>query len=454
MKKKKLLTLELAALGLFFVGLLIYTRMMADRIVYQSREDILYNPYMGFAPSADNPDVVRDNTLVYVDVLWSEWETEKDFYDVEGVKRENNWDRWKREGKNVVLRFVCDVPGESKHMDIPQYLYEETKDGVFYNHSYGKGYSPNYENEYFIERHSKAITELGYALGRDDFVAYVELGSVGHWGEWHVKQGEAGTLPGGELMKEYIKPYTRAFPNAQFLMRRPFAYIEEYPAGVYNDMQGEPESTEKWLSWIKTGGEYTESKETMKYVAVPEGWKKNAIGGEFTSSLPLEEMITDGLQQTIKHMQESHTTFSGPMCPVEEDIWENYQKEIKQLYDHIGYRYKVTAGRFSLNDLTGKVYVKLDFQNLGSAPLYKDWPLCIYFLDENLNVVHKEVQSVDLKNCEKKVSIKTSFAIDSLEQEFSIAVGIENPATNLPAIELDMDTDRIGKMFILYRNAK
>ena len=66
-------------------------------------------------------------------------------------------DRWKTEGKHAVLRFVCDIPDDNlMHKDIPDWLFDLTGDGTFYDTSYGKGYSPNYGSEIFIKYHEAA----------------------------------------------------------------------------------------------------------------------------------------------------------------------------------------------------------------------------------------------------------------------------------------------------------
>ena len=62
-------------------------------IIYDATGETLYNPLMGFAVNADYVEAVGENTLVYVEITWREWEPEEGVYDIEGVKEENNWDR-------------------------------------------------------------------------------------------------------------------------------------------------------------------------------------------------------------------------------------------------------------------------------------------------------------------------------------------------------------------------
>ena len=56
-----------------------------------------------------------------------------------------------------ILRFVMDLPGEKKHMDIPKWLYDLTGgDGKSYKVSYGRGYCPDYGNAELIAAHARA----------------------------------------------------------------------------------------------------------------------------------------------------------------------------------------------------------------------------------------------------------------------------------------------------------
>ena len=138
------------------------------------------NPLIGYAPWANNESVASQSSLVYMDLTWAEWEPEEGKFDIKGFEERYQIPRWRREGKHAVLRFVCDRPEDEAHMDIPQWLYERTADGVFYDMEYGKGYAPDYENSEFIDAHEKALTALAEYCNRDTFVAYVELGSLGH----------------------------------------------------------------------------------------------------------------------------------------------------------------------------------------------------------------------------------------------------------------------------------
>lgn len=143
---------------------------------YEPSDEAFGNPLMGYAPCAWNAEVREDVSLLYMDITWAELEPEEGQYNWEGIEKENQLERWREEGKHIVLRFVCDVPGSETHMDIPEWLYEKTNHaGTWYDVSFGKGFAPDYNNEIFISCHQKAVEAMGEHLGQDGLTATLSL---------------------------------------------------------------------------------------------------------------------------------------------------------------------------------------------------------------------------------------------------------------------------------------
>ena len=167
----------------------------------------------------------------------------------------------------------------------------------------GKGFAPDYNNEQIIQHYIKAIEALGGHLGQDDLISYIELGSLGHWGEWHVNfSAGIQRLPMEAIQEKYVEPWIKAFPNAMFLMRRPFSHASKHGMGLYNDMTGESGETEAWLKEIENGGDLSQTDEKNVLFSMHDFWKKAPVGGEFTSSLSMEEML-DTIQDTISELK-------------------------------------------------------------------------------------------------------------------------------------------------------
>ncbi len=437
-----------------FLFMLEFMFIQVENYNYDTVDRVFKNPMMGFAPCADSKNEVGDNTLVYVDVTWKELEPAEGEYDFEGIDREKHLEQWREEGKQVVFRFVCDKPGDEKHMDIPEWLYEKTKDGTFYSCSYGQGYSPDYTNKTFIAYHEKAIHALGEQYGQDSFFYFIELGSLGHWGEWHVNYAAGiDPFPEEKVCQSYVKHYIEAFPNSKLMMRRPFSFVTDYGMGVFNDMTGHEEGTKEWLNWIHKGGVYEEAKKPMKLIPCGNVWESYPVGGEFTSSISMEELLVEEQKRTISLLRESHMTFIGPKCPEADGEELEYPKESAKILKNIGYRYGVTNSKITYNKLFKTAMIEFTMKNHGVAPMYEPWKVCLYALDEQGEVLKRYETDMNLKKILQKQTnvVKLKIADKELLKDgmVTIAVGIENPETGKPAVYLDMDTKEEEKRYYL-----
>ncbi|MEG2950651.1 MAG: DUF4832 domain-containing protein, partial [Clostridia bacterium] len=246
---------------------------------FAKSELVLENPFMGNLVWA-NDDSAREQpfSLVYADLTWREFEPKQGEYDFAAFEESNHFAHWKSLGKRVVFRFVMDVPGKKAHRDLPDWLYEATGDGESYATAYGKGYSPCYENPLLIAAHRQVIAALGKRYGQDPTIAFVELGSLGHWGEWHT-HSKLADFPKTEVSEQYVTPYLEYFSAEKLLMRRPFQIASREGMGLYNDATGALSATERWLGWIQAGGTYDGNGEENALAAMSEAWKTAPIGG-------------------------------------------------------------------------------------------------------------------------------------------------------------------------------
>lgn len=407
---------------------------------YKESQTTFGNPLMGYARNAWYNDVSEDISLLYVDITWAELEPEEGVYAWEAIEEKNQFARWKKEGKHLVLRFVCDIPGNTEHMDIPEWLYEKSgKAGKWYDGEYGKGFAPDYENSTIISCHEQAVKALGARFGQDGLISYIELGSLGHWGEWHVNYGEGiQRIPGEEIREKYILPWIEAFPDAMILMRRPFAAAKKYGFGLYNDMTGHPQGTQSWFDWINNGGDYDQTGEKNAIVSMKDFWKTAPSGGEFTSSLSMEEMMDTNLSETVELIREAHTTFLGPKIPD-----EDYADEYKEVLKNMGYRLWISKAE--IKSTRNSSHLELTWENSGVAPLYKDWPVYVYIEDDTGKLVEKRKIPMKISSVlpgEKKVTsimLETDRLNSLLEKGYRLAVGIEDPMTETPSVRFAME---------------
>ena len=441
--RKRRSPLPIRLVGLIILSVLVlyvYWMKTNDQqtIHYETVSGPLVNPMMGLAPWATLVNTQQPHTLVYADLTWREFEPKEGVFDFTFFEKSRYLAHWRAEGQRVVFRFVTDRPGGESHLDIPDWLFEKIdRDGEFYDNEYGKGFSPNYSNPIFIEYHRLAIQALGDRYGNDDFFVFIELGSLGHWGEWHTYP-DLKPLPIESIRNSYVLQYVAAFPNAYLLMRRPFAIAYQLNLGLYNDMTADVPATREWLGWIKNGGAYP-SQEKNSLIPMPNGWQQAPIGGEQAPALTNELIYGTELEQTLNLLRASHTTFIGPGGPYNVTHNGSLQSGLDQALSIIGYRIYIDHVQMpSVIRLGNKLDIQFVFSNDGIAPFYSNWPSRIFIFDQNGNVI--ETYPIDLELPEILPGVfhyaEANIPINNLENgSYGIGLAILDPLTNQPSVK-------------------
>lgn len=483
MKKKKIIALLCGLLCLMSSGCGLRTAAEEEQVRYRSSDAYFVNPLIGYMQNAERSKLYTETSLVYIDLTWRELEPERGQFNWAAIAEANHLSRWRAEGKHAVLRFVCDLPGKEAHRDIPDWLYAATGDGMDYDIDYRRGYCPNYANAVFREEHHRALREIGryFTENWGAFVAYVELGSLGHWGEWHVKYADGlPYLPKTEIRKEYVDAYTEAFPNARLLSRRSF---QEMPAGtgIYNDVTGNVPETERLLRELSEGADFGSAQEEGAIKPLSEIWNSAPVGGEYTSSRSMEDMLNRDFRSTLKLIEASHTSFLGPKIPdmraaADDDdrkLSETALLNARKIQGMLGYRYRVTE--IGISDaatedgvwttlyklLTGQMdtsqtykSVRVTLRNDGLAPMYFDWPVKLYLMKngDRTQCTTYPLGGLQLTKIPENAEASAEVLIpaDELDAEHTqLYIGIEDPETGKPSVQLAMDVPSLDGMYLL-----
>lgn len=455
-KLARLLAAGSCLLGLGAALLGMGTAMNTSKTRTYAAEDSAFpNAQIGYAPMLDDPEA-GDATLRYLELRWREVEPEEGVYAWEAIEQKYGLAALREQGIHLVLRFVCDVPGKEPHLDIPDWLYAQTGDGSWYDTAYGKGYSPDYANETFRAAHRRVLGALAAFLGTDGFVTYVELGSLGHWGEWHIKSGEGLVpMPDEAIRDEYAADYRAAFPAAKLLMRRPFRFAAEQHLGLYNDMTGHEKDTEEWLGWIEHGGWYGSDPHAL--VPMPAFWQDAPVGGEFTSSLSMQDLLVNNLPRTLDLLEASHMSFLGPKT-AQAACAKGYDAVLRRL----GYRLRVTE--LKLTPCAGGVSAYLTVANEGAAPFYWDWVVNLYGEDAAGNTRYTVPLPLSLPELMPGESQTVSVVLEGAEirqlcggwkkslsrSQTHLTIGIVDPMTGRDAVRFAMKgKQKNGRMVLL-----
>ena len=409
-------------------------------IRYEADTSTFANAQIGYAPMVGSR-YAQDASLRFLELTWREVEPEQGVYAWDALEEKYGLAALRAQGIHLVLRFVCDVPGRSSHLDIPDWLYDQTGDGSWYSSSYGKGYSPDYTNDVFRAAHRRVIAALAGHFDTDGFVTYVELGSLGHWGEWHIQQSaDLVPMPGEAIRDQYAADYLDAFSGARLLMRRPFRTAAAHGLGLYNDMTGAEADTSEWLDWMQNGGWYAAEQNAL--VPMPEAWNTAPIGGELTSSLSMKELLNTQLARTLQLVQASHMSFLGPKT-----AQETQRSGYDAVLHALGYRLRVTS--LQLTHAAEGTVAALTLLNEGAAPFYWDWDLNLYVEDatgSTLRTFRLPLALPELLPGQQRTVEVTlegiSFSRLPWAQNPQLALGIVDPLTGCDAVRFAMQTAR------------
>lgn len=403
--------------------------------------DALNNPYMGWAPTAERGPYSQPHRLVYAGLKWSELEPTKGKFAWSEIEDKFKLAYWVGRKIKIIFRFIMDYPGVANHMDIPQWLYQEINgDGTWY----GGGFSPNYKNPVLISNHQRVINAIAQRYGNNPGLAFIQLGSIGHWGEFHtvyLKASDTGYMPSISISNQYVSHYLSAFANKKLLMRRPFQIAKDNNMGLYNDMFGDKAETERHIRYFNNGyanpGNWGFAEGT--YPAMPDFWKYGPSAGEFGG--PVSQFLSDiAISQTMWLAQESHTSFLGPRCPADPAQGSAPQKNIDALHNILGYRFVLRTTSTQQNIQPGSmVPVSMVWNNKGSAPFYFKWPLELSLADSTGRIVRRITTNDDIRTwLPGTTTINNTVAIPNnlSEGTYTLCVAIIDPETGNPGIDI------------------
>jgi len=109
------------------------------------------------------------------------------------------------------------------------------------------GLAPRYDHHLLLDYHEQLVNLLAEEIARPgsdwNAVVQVQLGTLGHWGEWHNwPTANAGTFPNAEVAYPFVRHYIDAFacnPNVHIGMRYANWIGARYGTGYFHDEAGQ-----------------------------------------------------------------------------------------------------------------------------------------------------------------------------------------------------------------------
>lgn len=382
-----------------------------------------------------------ETSLVYAEATWAELESEHGIYDFEAFEEKNHLQQWWAEGKRLILRIVCDRPGEAGHKDIPEWLVEkmggERLAGRFYEGENGGGFAPDYSSLIMREEHRKLIAALAERYDGHPGVAYIEVGSLGENGEWTVDSAESAIrLPTSAVSREYAWHYTRFFDETLRLMRRPYVETQLLSVGLYNPSLGDAEETWAYLDVIELGG-YDKQVET-DLVAMPDFYNQSPSGAHISEETDLNELLSERSGELAHQIAESHLSYAV----LHQDLSGLSDEAVSRLQEIgtlIGHNIWLRSAEWDCRLHAGvRSKVTLTFRNDGTAPLHSTWPVALALFDGEEMICRQttELDSSMILTGDNRLTAWIDIPHDAEVGSYTLKLAILDPATGEPGLRL------------------
>ncbi len=400
----------------------------AEDVVVRPRpaDGPLDNPLKGWCPYTNAGTIHQPYSMVFQYISWRELEP------VEGDFRFDEWEAsWNSEGakdKHVIFRVYVDYP--SMPSGLPDWLRKAgVKESAY--EDYGGGKSPDYNDPRMIAGMERLIAALGKRYNNNPRVAFIQLGLLGFWGEWHTYP-RTKLYASPETERRVIDAYRQAFPDKSLMVRyaRGHAGQQEW-IGFHDDMF--PEDTDNGQDWSFLAG--------IQKANRTDNWKVAVIGGEMVPG-KAEQWLGKDFETTRKMLARSRFSWVGPYCPALESTKnETFREHSEHLVRTMGYEFQITEVTHPAT-MKGKQAARLSLKgkNNGVAPFYYPWSVEWALLDSDGNAISIARTDWDIRKwLPGEFAERTELTFDVPPGTYRLGLGIRDPWKDRPAIRVAND---------------
>jgi hypothetical protein len=403
--------------------------MAEIRVRFDPAPGPLDNPLKGWCVYTDGP-IYQPYSMVFRYVSWRELEPREGEYRF-AEWEQKTWEVPQARGKHIVLRVYVDYPAMAS--GLPDWIREKGVAETPYT-DHGGGKSPDYNHPAMATGLERLIAALGQRYDTHPRIAFLQLGLLGFWGEWHTWPRE-NLFASEAIRKRVVDAYRHAFPHKNLMAR----YAREYPGqqawlGFHDDYFPEdtgdegPEKDWHFLHNLRKSGRDT-------------NWKRSVIGGEMIPHEGKNALYWLGNAErfafTLKRAEETHFSWIGPYSPaLEKPPSPEFTARAERLVQRMGYEYRLTELRCPETVSHGKPFVfTLTGENQGVAPFYYPWAVHLALLnDANQVVEQRALDGADIRTwlpgpftLRKPTLFRTA-----APGRYRLAVGIVDPWSKKP----------------------
>lgn len=298
-------------------------------------------------------------------------------------------------GNQMVIRTYLEYPGRPSAM--PDFLQQQGVKTTRYENDGKVNLTPDYHDARLIKAMESFIKAFGKKYDGDPRVAFITMGIIGHWGEWHTYPKEE-LFPSKESQTRIQDAFATAFRTTKVLMRYPagnddwaHAANDQHPVGYHDDSFA-------WAT-LDTGKKdddwFFEPALRSAGKAAVDKWKKFPIGGEIRPEVWGcvfdEDSCEPAGQEFDKCVERTHVSWlmdSGMFALADPPPTKQRIANATQSVRRMGYEFHIPAAKIRRTKTS--VSVTISIENRGVAPFYYQWPVELV----GLSADNREISSV------------------------------------------------------------
>jgi hypothetical protein len=301
---------------------------------------------------------------------------------------DNLLQRCRENNQALAFRIMCIAPEVEA---LPQWLIDKGIRRTYNQCEVGAHYVPDMSDPIFLEYHQRLIRALGQRYDNHPDLALVDIGSVGLWGEWHIGC-DTLLMPDRSIRQAITDLYFDAFPNTPLTAlvndeTNVIYAVGKGECGWRGDSWGDADLRESWphhqfMYWPVNN-------------LLPQAWQTGSVALE--PGIPTGTMTgwTAPINQIVDDAIAWHATFAHNKS---RDIPIEYISQIERLVMKLGYR--LTLRNITYPELVNpgsKLSLKMNWENLGIAPPYRDYRLAFRLKNKNNEISNLEISDVSIK---------------------------------------------------------
>lgn len=344
---------------------------------------ILTNPGMGVASFHDGygqkptPAEYPETGFEYDRFYWNELEPQEGIYHFDLIDHAFAVAAYHQPAMNVGLRFmVLDEPQSGSK--IPDWLIAKGIKGQWVAN--GKTFVPDLSDPVFVAYVQKLLNALGARYDGNPELAFVDIGIVGSWGEWHnsnftdVQPLLEKYTP--EQLNRYVDMHFSSFPKTPKIMLisggGSLAYASQKGAGWRADCWGDWHNfTPEW-SHMRDDYPQRLAAAQAAYSGLQTRWQQAPVSLEICGYMHEWQSVQHYTRQEVQAtfdwaLQQHASTLNLKSRPIPEE----YRDIVDRALLRIGYRFRVSQLQLESSVPPGlPLTVDATWHNDGVAPVY------------------------------------------------------------------------------------